>query len=173
MSDETGPAQDAADPEALVEVADHPREPTAYEKRLRSEARQHRQRAIEAERQRDEAITAARAESERMVAGVQSAANERIVRAELKAYAVKAGIVDLDGLRLLDLSGVRMTETGDVEGAESLIANLRTAKPWLFGLGSSSSSAKPPPEQQPRAKKASEMSIDEWKAARQELIRRR
>jgi hypothetical protein len=173
MSDATGPAPEAADPDALVEVADTPREPTTYEKKLRTEARQHRLRALEAERQRDEAIAAARQDSERLVAGVQSVANERVVRAELKAHAIKAGIVDLDGLRLIDLSGVRLNEAGDVEGAESLIASLRSAKPWLFGQASSTSTARPPSEQSPRAKLASEMSVDEWRTARREIIKRR
>jgi hypothetical protein len=173
MPDVTGSVHEAPEPDAPVDVADTPREPTAYEKKLRTEARQHRLRAIEAERQRDEAIAAVRQESEQLVASLQSAASERVVRAELKAHAVKAGIVDLDGLRLVDLSGVKMTEAGEVEGAEALIASLKSAKPWLFGQSSSSSSAKPPPEQPMRPKNASEMTVDEWKSARRDIVRRR
>ena len=44
-------------------------------------------------------ITAAQTEA-------QTAANDRIIRAELKAEAIKAGMVDLDGLKLADLSKI-------------------------------------------------------------------
>ena len=172
MSDTTS-GNESLEPDAPVEVADTPREPTTYERKLRSEAKQHRLRAIEAERSRDEAIASMRAESERVTAAVRQSANERVVRAELKAHAVKAGIIDLDGLRLLDLSHVTVSEAGDVEGAESLIEAMKVAKPWLFGQMSSSSAAVPPAEQQVRPKTATEMTVDEWKAARKEIIRRR
>jgi hypothetical protein len=173
MTDVNAPAPEILDVDSPVDVADKARDPTPYEKKLRTEARQHRLRAAEAERQRDEAIAAARKESEQLVAGAQSAADARVVRAELKAYALKAGIVDLDGLKLLDLTGVKLKDDGEVDGAEALIANLRTAKPWLFGAASSSSSAKPPAEQSPKSKKATEMTLEEWKAARKEIMQRR
>ncbi len=49
-----------------------------------------------------------RAESlERRLAEIEHEAQARVVRAELKVEAVRAGIVDLDGLKLLDLANVR------------------------------------------------------------------
>jgi len=172
MSDIREPAQEMLDPEDLVEVP-ATRPPTPYEKKLRTEARQHRLRAQEAERQRDEALTKALKEAESKVADIQSNANQRIVRAELKAYAVKAGIVDLDGLKLLDIDKIKMNAEGEVEGAEEVISNLRNAKPWLFGQNSSSSSAKAPAEQNAKPKNAKDMSLEEWRAARAEIMRRR
>jgi hypothetical protein len=172
MSDIIETTQDLLDPEALVEVTPT-REPTPYEKKLRTEARQHRMRAQEAERHRDEAVAKAIKEAESKVADIQSSANQRIVRAELKAHAVKAGIVDLDGLKLLDIDKIKMNAEGEVEGAEEVISNLRTAKPWLFGQNSSSSSAKPPAEQNIKPKNAKDMSQEEWRAARAEVMRRR
>ena len=65
----------------------------------------------------------------------------RVVRAELKAEAVRAGIVDLDGLKLLDLKNVQLTSEGELANAAELMAQLRRAKPWLFGGTSSSSRA--------------------------------
>jgi hypothetical protein len=156
-----------------ADIAGPTREPSAYEKKLRAEARQHRLRAVEAERLRDEAVLAARQEGEQKLAALQTKTNERLVRAELKAHAIKAGIVDLDGLQLLDVSGVKFNDAGEVEGAEALIGKLRTAKPWLFGQGSSSSGAKAPAEQDVKFKHAKEMSLDEWKNARAEILRRR
>jgi hypothetical protein len=49
---------------------------------------------------------------------------------------------------------------------------LRAAKPWLFG-GSSSSVAVAPRAEVLRAKTAMQMSVEEWKLARAELLRRR
>jgi hypothetical protein len=96
-----------------------------------------------------------------------------MVRAELKAEAVRAGMVDLDGLKLVDLADVRVNEAGEIEGAAALMQKLRRAKPWLFGERHSSSPAMVPPAQPPQARRATEMSLDEWRAARAELLKRR
>ncbi len=98
-------------------------------------------------------------------AEVQSVA--RVRHAELRAEAMRAGIVDLDGLRLLDPSS-----QGDVEPA-LVIAKLRREKPWLFAAASSSNAASPPQAAPLKRKMATEMSIEEWRAARAELLRRR
>ncbi len=101
------------------------------------------------------------------------ALEQRLVRAELKAEAVRAGMVDLDGLKLLDISAARLTEAGEVEGAGALMAQLRRDKPWLFGGASSSATASPPPAAPPVAKKATEMTDAEYRAARADLLKRR
>jgi len=98
-------------------------------------------------------------------AEIQSVA--RLRQADLKAEAMRAGIVDLDGLRLLD-----PTSQGEWEPA-LVIAKLRREKPWLFAGGSSSTAASPPQAAPLKRKMATEMSIEEWRAARAELLRRR
>jgi hypothetical protein len=113
------------------------------------------------------------AELERRLAEVEATAHERIVRAELKAEAVRAGMVDLDGLKLLDASRVKVGENGEVEGAASLMRELRRAKPWLFGGASSSSTAGAPAAQPPKPRLATEMNFDEWQKARADLLKRR
>ncbi len=113
------------------------------------------------------------AELERRLAEVEAAARARIVRAELKAEAVRAGMVDLDGLKLLDVSRVTVGETGEGEGAAALMRDLRRAKPWLFGGASSSSTAGAPPALPPKPRLATEMNVDEWQRARAELLKRR
>jgi hypothetical protein len=110
---------------------------------------------------------------EQQLTVVQRDAENRLIRAELKAEAVRAGILDLDGLKLVDTSGVKLNDTGDVEGAPQIIAQLRQAKPWLFGSASSSSIAAPPPAQPPRQKRATDMTEAEWRAARADILRRR
>jgi len=103
-----------------------------------------------------------------------AALQARLVQAELRTEAVRAGMVDLDGVRLLDVSGLVLGPHG-VEGGAELIARMREAKPWLFGRGgaSSSNAGRAPSAAPPKAKTAMEMSEDEWRVARAELLRRR
>ena len=117
----------------------------------------------------------ARAETaEAALSLAQTEAQARLIRAELKAEALRAGMVDLDGLKLLNLDEVKLTESGEVADAANLLARLKRAKPWLFGnAASSSSSANPPRPEPPRHRHANEVSHEEWLAARAALLRRR
>lgn len=104
---------------------------------------------------------------------LEAQTRERLIRAEMKAHAIRAGMVDLDGLKLANTSGLNVDEAGEVQGAEAAMASLRKAKPWLFGGTSTSSAAKPPPPEPPRSRLATDMTTKEWLAARAELLRRR
>jgi hypothetical protein len=116
----------------------------------------------------------ARAESlEQQLAEVRERTDARLIRAELKAEAIRAGMIDMDGLKLVDLSNLKLRDDGEVEGAPALMAHLKKAKPWLFGATSSSSSATPPPAQAPRQKLATEMTDAEYRVAREALLRHR
>jgi hypothetical protein len=75
----------------------------------------------------------------------EQAANDRVLRAELKAVAAKHGAVDVaDALKVLDISGVKLDENGDLVGADALFEAAKKAKPYLFGTTSTSSTEKPP-----------------------------
>ncbi len=108
---------------------------------------------------------------ERRLADIRQEAQARVIRAELKVEAVRAGIVDLDGLKLLDLKNVELTPDGELANGAELVAQLRRAKPWLFGGTSSSSPASPPPAQPPRQKLATEMTDKEYRAARAAILK--
>ncbi len=110
---------------------------------------------------------------QRRLTEVETQSRERLIRAELKAEAVRAGMVDLDGLKLVDAGAVSVDETGEVQGAATLMLSLRRTKPWLFGGANAASAATPPPVQPPRARQAKDMTAEEWLAARAELLRRR
>jgi hypothetical protein len=117
----------------------------------------------------------ARAESaEAALASTQAQTNELLIRAELKAEAIRAGMIDLDGLKLLDLAEVRLNSNSEVNDASGILEKLKRAKPWLFGnTSSSSAAANPPRPEPPRARHANELSHEEWLAARAALLRRR
>jgi len=108
----------------------------------------------------------ARKEADDKVAQSESQARDRIIRAELKAVAVKAGIVDLDALQLADLSKVTLSEDGSVEGADEMIEALKEAKPYLFaGATSSDTNPRPKPADN-EPKSVIGLSEDEYRAAK-------
>lgn len=158
-----------------------PREPETFSKEyvreLREENKGYRLKAQEMERKAQEAEDRAKKAAEEGEAKGKEAetkAEQRVIRAELKAAAIKAGMVDLDGLKLADLSAVKLNpETGEVEGAEALMESLKKSKPYLFGAAHSSTPGTPPNPKTPEAKKATEMSREEYEKARREITRKR
>ncbi|MFH5067214.1 hypothetical protein ACHHY8_02525 [Enterobacter cloacae complex sp. 2024EL-00215] len=146
-----------------------------YVQELRAENAKYRTSAKEAREQLDAAQNDAKKKSEEADQKVQSAekaANARIIRAELKAVAVKAGMVDLDGLKLADLSSVTLGEDGEVTGAEDLMAKLKEAKPYLFAEPSKSTTntdVRVPPKKEPEKFNASKATPEELRAKAKEL----
>ena len=108
---------------------------------------------------------------QRELVRTEQLARERVMHAELKTEAVRAGIVDLDGLKLLDATQAEFTSEGQLANAAPLVAQLRHDKPWLFSATSSSSAANPPPAQPPRQKLAIDMTEQEYKEARATILR--
>ncbi len=115
----------------------------------------------------------ARAEAaERALDEIQRDSGEKLKRAELKIEAVRAGMIDLDGLKLIDLDRVALGEDGTVADAGAIMVKLKRDKPWLFGGGSSSSTASPPRAEPARAQHARDLNEADWRAARADLLRR-
>jgi len=132
------------DTETPVTVADKPREPTEYERQLRRESAKHRTEAKAARDELERLKTTAQSERDAISAQAKADADLRVIRAELKASALKAGMVDLDGLKLLDLSMVKLNEKGEIEGADALMAKAKETKPYLFGTTTNTSSTATP-----------------------------
>ena len=99
-------------------------------------------------------------------------ANQRLVQAELKSYAIRAGIIDIDCLKLLDSSVLKLDENGDLPDATAALARLKRDKPWVFRQTNSSHPAPPPAPEPPQQKTAKEMTHTEWRLAREQLIKR-
>jgi type IV secretory pathway VirB10-like protein len=147
-----------------------------YVRELRAENKGWRLKAQEeaaARKTAEDAAKAAQADADGKITAAQKAANDRIVRAELKAEAIKAGMVDLDGLKLADLSKVTLEEDGTVKGAEELMKALKEAKPWLFGTPGTSGTGTPPPPRDPASKNAKDMTEAEYQAEMKRLTGRK
>ena len=101
-------------------------------------------------KERETALGAAKTETAAAVeaakAELTASSNGRIIEAELKARAAQAGLIDLDGLKLLDTSKVVLDEKGEVKVPDGFFDEARKAKPYLFGTnGTSTSSQSTPP----------------------------
>jgi hypothetical protein len=94
-------------------------------------------------------------------------AKARATQADLRIAAKEAGMVDLDGLKLLDQAAVKTDDDGNVTNAAELMAAMKTAKPFMFGTGSTSNTSQTPlPNKEGAPKSALDMTADEYKAAR-------
>lgn len=140
--------------------------PLDYVRELRAENKGWRLKAAELEGevvQAREALAKARTEVE-----------ARVIQAEVRALAARAGMVDPDGVKLMDLGGVRVNAAGDVEGAEAAIEAARTARPWLFGNARTANPEPPPrPRDTRETRDARQMTTKEYAAARRERAWRR
>src|SRR5690349_957992 len=123
MSDNSEPAPQPEQKPAPGAQHNEPKTFSAeYVSELRAEAASWRHKARDAEGRfttAEQAVAEAKAEAERRILQTMTAANNRIIIAELKAEALKAGIVDLDGLRLADLSSVKLNDAGELEVARN------------------------------------------------------
>ena len=146
-----------------------------YVKELREENKAWRLKLEAAQREADEhkgAATKATTDADAKIAEASTAANQRIIRAELKASALKAGMIDLDGLKLADLSAVKLANDGSVEGADALMEALKESKPYLFGTQNSSSTpGVKPPAKPVEVKSAKDMTPEEFAKAKAAMAR--
>ncbi|OYV52248.1 MAG: hypothetical protein B7Z78_06290 [Rhodospirillales bacterium 20-60-12] len=110
--------------------------------------------------------------AERLLEDHKHATDLRIAAVELKAEAIRAGMIDLDGLKLIEPDDLKFIEPGNTATASEIIDRLRNSKPWLFSARSSSSGATAPKPEPPRARHARDMTHTEWRAAREALLRR-
>jgi len=142
----------------------------AFVQGLREENKHWREQAESALRAWEQAEAQARVAAEQ-AAALQESASARVMQAELRAAARQAGMVDLDGLKLADVSALQIAEDGAVLGVEAVLDGLKAAKPWLFGVTEHSAAVRAAPR--PRVAEvldARRMSEAEYKAARARLV---
>jgi len=145
-----------------------------YVQELRAENAKYRTTAKEAKDAADAAATKAQEAETAATARITAAevkANERIIRAELKAEAIKAGMVDLDGLKLADLTTVKLDDKGEVVGAAEMMKALKESKPYLFGQTSTTTQTNTsvPKKEEPKPFNARTATDEERAAKAKEL----
>jgi putative heme iron utilization protein len=160
---------------------------TARIAELNEEAKGHRLNANEARAEleklrpemeravKEAAEKTAAAEKAMTDAGVRVA--EALRDAAVRVAAKDAGILDIDGLKLFDLSDVKVGEDGAVTIPPKFFEEAKAAKPYLFSqtgadVGTTSSTAKPPAASDTKGKTATEMTPEEYRAARAALVGR-
>jgi len=95
------------------------------------------------------AIDAQKVETKATLDAERAASDRRIINSEVKAVAVSLGLQDVDAIKLIDTSSLKVDETtGEVAGVAELLTTFKTAKPYLFKepLASTSSTSTPPPK---------------------------
>lgn len=156
---------------APVVLAPKEREPTPYEVELRREAQKHRLAKNEADAKLESEAKRWKAESDAAVEAATKAGTDRLMRAELKAEAIKAGIADLEFLKLADLSKLKLNDAGEIEGAEAFFVKMKADKPaWFAARDSTSSTAKPPSDDGGKKFDARTATEAEYEAAKRKLI---
>jgi hypothetical protein len=133
-----------------------------------SEAAKAREDLEAAQREWDETAAKARKDAQVAIADARRAAHARIIQAELKAAALAVGMIDVEGLKLLDTSRVELNEEGNIVIPAALFADAKKAKPWLFGQASTSSTAATPKIEPLKNKSVREMDDKERRAFERE-----
>lgn len=153
-------------------------EPSVEHANVRDDAEKRIRRDVA--RLRDQ-LRAAQAEHESALSQLRFESRDRLMRAELRSEAMRAGIVDLDGLRLADTTGVVFTDDGSVEGVDAVIARLKETKPYLFHSGKDTASfgattspvVRAPAPAAPEWIDARSLTREQWQAERARLLSRR
>ena len=120
-----------------------------------------------------EAPAAAPAESTEALRKQLDDAHHRLIQSELKSHALRAGIIDVDGLKMMDTSALKIDDKGNLPDPTAALATFKVAKPWLFRQASSGNPSAAPAPEPPKARMAKEMTYEEWQSARSRLIRGR
>ena len=108
------------------EDAEHARDEAATERdRLKSE------HTIELDKQRID-LTAKSADAERRANETVAEYKGRRTNMDLETAATRLGMHDIEGLKLLDRSTLKVGDDGAVEGVDAAMEALKTAKPYLF-----------------------------------------
>jgi hypothetical protein len=113
---------------------------------------------------------------EQRLQDAEQANRARLIKAELKAQALRANVVDWEDLYLIlakDLQSIEFDADGDVKNAAELIANIKGSKPYLFGGINTSSTERTPQtrEASKDEKPALTMSREDYERGKTRLAR--
>ena len=144
-----------------------------YVRELRAENKGWRLKASELEGKlstAEKARDAAASDAEGKVTEAKKAADARILTSEMRTAAKAAGMVDLDGLKLIDTSTIKLKDDGTAEIPADFFSKAREAKPYLFTpakgteTGTTSTTTPPPPASSAAGKHAKDLSAADFDA---------
>ena len=167
----TPPAATSTEPATFS--VDYVRELRGENKGVRLKLAETLQKLEAAEKVAAEKVTAAEAKATEAV----TAAGKRIVNTELKAAAKAAGLLDLDFLKLLDTSVVKLGEDGEVQIPSDFWEKAKVSKPTFFTpatgaeKGTTAATGPAPKPGKVEVKSAKAMSAADYKAAKAEMLR--
>lgn len=136
------------------------------EKRYRLERNEARAKIAELELSIPQKIEAAKGE-------LLTVADTRAINAEVRAVLRAEGFVDLDAMKLLDTSKLKLNDNGEVEGLDEFVTKAKTDKAYLFAPVNTSNPLRPPVPRAPTEKQAKDMTQAEYDAQLASLTRRR
>lgn len=143
-----------------------------YVSELRAENKGYRLKATEAEQKRA-AAEKAKEDAEKALKEAETAAakkaEQRVMRAELKALALKEGMIDLDGLQFIDYTSISFDEKGELKGGAEALTKLKTSKPYLFGTSTTSNKSAPDAKSSSETVDARKLNKDEYAALKTKL----
>lgn len=106
-----------------------------------------------------------------------SARDKRYIRAEVRAAAIKAGILDTDDVNAMDISDLRMDDAGNVIGVDEFVKAQAEKKPhWFKAADEADDKSKQPPASKPKGTDkskpfdAAKMDDKEWAAYKKRML---
>lgn len=112
---------------------------------------------------------------EKRLSEMQEANKQRLIKTELRAHAMRAGVIDFDDVYTIlhrDLGKIEFDDDGEVTNAGDIITELKSRKPHLFaGVNTSSTERAPKTRmEQKQEKPALTMSDEEFERSLAQLI---
>lgn len=109
------------------------------------------------------------------VKSLNQQAEQKMIRADLKVFANKFGLRDLEDVKLADLSAIKIDSNGDVHGVEEAMQTLKEKKPYLFAevsTGRADFNMQPAgqPTHQAKAAEVAKMTESEFKEYKQKWL---
>lgn len=103
---------------------------------------QHKKETQETELKEKEEFKKLYEQKNQELESIQAQYEQTLINNELRLIALKNNIRDVDDIKLIDMSNIKLTD-GKVEGVEESIKNLKEKKPYLFGSDQTQAPAVP------------------------------
>lgn len=118
-----------------------------------------------------EEVTKAKTEYDAKVVELENKSKETTKIGKLEVEALKQGMVDVDGLKLADITKITVDEKGNLVGTEDFFKTLKESKGYLFGKVNTTNVDKVPKPGESGPVDATKIEKSEdYEAAKQKLI---